>query len=252
MEDGYLLISDLDGTLLGDTEALRRFAEWYDGRRDRLHLVYNSGRFVPSILESVATTDLPIPHAVIGGVGTEIQCILSEQQVGIWPPPDKNWKPALVCSLLASYDELELQPSEFLSDHKISYYVDGASDELMADIRDNLTAASCHVNMIYSSDRDLDILPSGVHKGSAAAYVAAHWSFASDQVLVAGDTANDLTMFQQGFRGIVVENAHSELKRLDCPSVFHAQHQCAGGVLEGLENWLAYSELGAHRLLGQR
>ena len=84
----------------------------------------------------------------------------------------------------------------------------------------------------------LDVLPKGVNKGSAAAFLASHWSLPRERVLVSGDTGNDLAMFAQGFRGIVVANAHAVLKRLDAPTVYHARRGHAAGVLEGLRHWL--------------
>lgn len=237
MEDRSLLISDVDGTLLGDDDALREFAGWYASRRGRVRLVYSSGRLFGSVRESIDGTDLPEPDAVIGGVGTQVRGFPSNTPIGRWPGDCGGWSPLRICAVLAEYDELQLQPDEFLSDHKISYYVNDASPELLEELRRRLSAACCRVELVYSSNRDLDVLPQGVNKGSAAAFLASHWSFAHDRVVVSGDSGNDLSMFEQGFRGIVVGNAHRELKRLDSPSVYQADRPHAAGVLQGLLHW---------------
>jgi hydroxymethylpyrimidine pyrophosphatase-like HAD family hydrolase len=91
---------------------------------------------------------------------------------------------------------------------------------------------------VYSSNRDLDVLPAGVDKGSAAAFLASHFGFQPRQVVVAGDTGNDASMFTHGFRGIVVGNAQAELKSLCSPDVYKSDGSYADGVLEGLEYWL--------------
>ena len=238
MEDRCLLISDVDGTLLGDDEALAAWARWYDGRRHRVSLVYNSGRFVESVQESVAMTELPTPDAIIGGVGTEIHCHKSEARLDGWPLAGDGWKPSRIRALLGIYSELTLQPAEFLSDYKISYYALSATVELFDDMRKRLAAAGCECDLVFSSQRDLDVLPKGVNKGTAAAHLASHWGFSRDQVCVSGDTANDLAMFQHGFQGIVVGNALAELRRLDGSSVYHATQSHAAGVLEGVRHWL--------------
>ena len=63
MESQSLLVSDVDGTLLGDDEALQRFGDWLGQNRHRLRLAYASGRFFDSIVASVTSTALPAPVA---------------------------------------------------------------------------------------------------------------------------------------------------------------------------------------------
>jgi hydroxymethylpyrimidine pyrophosphatase-like HAD family hydrolase len=52
------------------------------------------------------------------------------------------------------------------------------------------------------------------------------------------NSANDLAVFQHGFRGIVVSNAHPELQALEGPTVYKSRDSFAAGVLDGLNHWL--------------
>ncbi len=64
MERINLLVSDLDGTLLGDDRSLELVAAWYANARKHYRLVYSSGRFVESILDSIESSLLPEPDAI--------------------------------------------------------------------------------------------------------------------------------------------------------------------------------------------
>ncbi len=237
MENRFVIISDVDGTLLGDDRGLEEFASWCESRRDHLRLVYNSGRLFDSVMESVATTALPIPDAVIGGVGTQIRTLPCETPLPGWLEDTPGWYPVRIMSALAEVEHLELQPEEFLAPHKISYFARNFPPGRIQEIERRLDAADCRVDLIYSSHRDLDVLPRGVNKGTAAAFLAEQWRVPVDRVVVSGDSGNDLAMFQHAFRGIVVGNAHPELRSLNSPCVYQAQHTHAAGVLEGLDFW---------------
>ena len=109
----------------------------------------------------------------------------------------------------------------------------------LARLRQALEAAGQSATVVYSSDRDLDVLPIRTHKGSAASFLADYWRIDRRCVVVAGDSGNDATMFYEGFRGVVVGNAKPELLAVAGPRVYHASATHAAGVIEGLDYWLA-------------
>ncbi len=241
MDGRRLLISDVDGTLLGDDRALDIFHTWTQRHRDRLALVYNSGRFCESIMESVRTTRLPAPDALIGGVGTEIR-LADGRVVKEWTQRFECWDAPGIRETLAGFNELELQPEVFQSDHKVSYFAYNASPELLRQIEARLEEVGLRTRIVYSSQRDLDVLPAAAGKGTASAFLAEFWEADPLNVCVSGDSGNDLAMFQHDFLGIVVANAHPELKELRGPHIFQATLACAAGVLQGLQHWFDWPE----------
>lgn len=233
-----LICSDVDGTLLGNQVALEAFCKWLEPRRDQFQLAYNSGRSIDSLRQSVASTSLPEPDAYIGNVGTEIEICSDRHTLDDWPNFKGRWDPNEVRSALEGFPSLELQPEIFQSPFKVSYFVFDATSTELNGWQAALDERGLAVQLVYSSERDLDVLPQGVHKGSAAAHLADHWHIASDRVVVCGDSGNDLSMFAQGFYGVVVGNALPELAVLTSSRVYHAEREFAAGVAEGLEHWM--------------
>jgi len=236
----WLLASDLDYTLLGDDRALERFAAWIRPRRQRLLLVYASGRHYESVVESIRSTALPNPNAVIGGVGTDVRYFPSGLPVPGWNDRlGDGWDARRVVETLSSFSWLQPQPPESQTRFKVSFYATNLSDGSLREIQVALWKSELSASLIYSSDRDLDVVPEGADKGSAVTFLAGHWRLSKDRVVVSGDSGNDLAMFQQDFRGVVVANAHQDLKDLAGPTVFVSRFSYADGVLDGLRQWLS-------------
>ena len=92
---------------------------------------------------------------------------------------------------------------------------------------------------LWSSGKDLDILPAAAGKGKAIRFLLRFLDLEPQQVITAGDSGNDRSMLEEFERGIVVANAQPELKKLkeDVTSnskLYFAHRSYAAGVAEGL------------------
>jgi sucrose-6F-phosphate phosphohydrolase len=234
-----LLVSDVDGTVLGCDRSLKRFAAWHERFRLYVRLVYASGQFFEPVAELVHAGILPRPWAIIGGVGTDLKIYPSGRPIFAWDERlYRRWERHRVCDSLTDVPRLTPQPEKFQGEHKVSYYLTDASPTELMEIRTRLRAADIDAEIVYSSRRDLDVLPRGIDKGSAAKFLAEYLDYESDEVIVCGNSANDLAMFQHGFRGVVVGNAHPELIALRDDTVYVSDLPFAAGVLDGLNHWL--------------
>lgn len=237
----YLLVSDLDDTLLGDEKALRRFRDYYDSECvDLVSIVYASGRFTETILGNIAESDLPEPDYMIGGVGTEIRSYRDNKIIREWEETmAADWSAEEVVRLFEGEDTMRLQPQSSQSAFKVSYLYPNATRDHLDRLRQKLAEAGLKTNIIYSSQKDLDILPDGVNKGTATKFIADHMGFTHQDVITAGNSENDAALFEHGFHGIVVANAHWGLReRARDYHVYQSIEEHAAGVQDGLRYWL--------------
>ena len=235
-----LFSTDLDGTLLGNPEATQRFvASWTAlSAAERPLLVFNSGRLIDDMRQLVSEGKLPQPDYYIGGVGTEIYDGRSGESLEAWTPElARGWDRSKIHDLIGSYDDTSLQPEHFQNDFKSSWYLINATAERIAAIETAIADAKLEATVVYSSARDLDLLPRAATKGGALEWLCQRLDIALSTVVVAGDTGNDSSMFLlPDVRGILVQNAQPELleSALGLPEIYQARDIIADGVIEGL------------------
>jgi sucrose-6F-phosphate phosphohydrolase len=236
MDTRRLLVSDLDGTLLGDGPALARFREWLAARRGEFLLVYASGRGLTSIQALVDEGALPVPDAMITMVGTEIYDGAGRRWSG-WPSRFDGFDANQVDDLLRPVAAIVPQAPGFQTTRKVSFdRVDGA-DLDRAGIEATLADAGVEARIVESADRFVDILPAASGKANAARHLADDLGVAPLDVLTFGDSGNDLDLFRAGFRGTIVANAQAELRDIAGPDIYHSPASFADGVLDGIHHW---------------
>lgn len=243
MPPSRLLATDLDNTLVGDPAALAAFNRWFGPRRHRWRLAYLTGRSLSSAWALVVSQGLLRPDALVTDVGTMIH-------LGRRHPPATRldyaedaayheelaaqWSGATVQASLADQPGLALQPGG-VRPLRVSYWAETPGAAAAAAAR--IAALGLPVQAICSSGRDLDVLPRAAGKGAALRRLVRHWQVAAGQVVVCGDSGNDLDMLTAGFPGIVVANAQPELQRARLPDlVQRAVRPYAWGILDCLAN----------------
>jgi len=229
-----LLATDLDGTFLdGDPEARLRLYQLIT-RHPNIQLAFVTGRGLEAVLPLLADPTLPLPDYIICDVGATIvdhqrqaiQPIQSEIEQG-WPGEQ------VVAKALEHIPGIVRQDKP--QERRCSYYCE--SSAITADLRDVALELDCELQ--YSAELYLDILPKGVNKGSTLRRLVEHLGQDPEEVLVAGDSLNDLTMYQLGYKSVCV--GQSEPGLLDATRtisrVLHAERAGAGGILEAMAHF---------------
>ncbi len=234
-----LLISDIDNTLLGDREALESLLKVLEKIHDRIAFGIATGRCIDSAVKVLRKWGAPIPDVLITAVGSEIHYGPDVREDADWRRLlDFRWEPEAVRAALSGVPGLRLQPASEQRRHKISYFADPDKMPPVEEIRRALREKGLHVNVIFSHDAYLDILPIRASKGLAVRFVAARWGMEMDHVLVAGDSGNDDEMLSGNSLGVVVGNYSHELEYLrGRRGVYFASAPYAGGILEGMAHY---------------
>jgi sucrose-phosphate synthase len=227
-----VLVTDLDGTVLGDDGALERFAVWARRERDMWRLVYATGRSAASVRRAVGTTMLPSPDAIIADVGTSIVDLGG--QLSDWPARSDAWDPDAVRRELRREPGLTFQEPAAQGDYKVSFHASRLHHVDLVRIARRLRSCGVRARLVRSEGRNLDIIPRNTGKGAAARHLLSRWAIDPGQVVCAGDSGNDRDLLRVGALGIVVANAHPELRSLRGRTIYHAVSSHADGVLEGI------------------
>jgi hydroxymethylpyrimidine pyrophosphatase-like HAD family hydrolase len=235
-----VLVTDLDGTLLeGSPGWRRRFYSWLAARSDSVLHVFNTGRDLASIarvLQEEASMGLRSPHLAIGDVGCTVACGVSLEPIPlVIDPIERRWRgqPERVLPLLQGMPGLSPQPVSAV--RRLAYLIDPTT----LDTARLQAVEALGVDCLVSGEKYLDVLPAGVNKGSTLTELIRWLEVLPETVVTAGDSLNDLAMFETGLQGVMVGNAEPALVAA-LPSLqrtYRARaHGCAG-IVEGLRHF---------------
>jgi HAD superfamily hydrolase (TIGR01484 family) len=235
-----LLATDLDGTFAGGADLDRYTLYASLARRPHCSLCYATGRHLESARALQDVFHLPVPDVFIADVGATVAAGERERTLDF---PDHElmarWPGVEAIERRLSPLAGMLEPQPLPTDRRLSYFVRdgyGVTDAL-AKAHDAL--ADLDVEVVGSAGTYVDVLPGGVNKGSTLQRVVDWLGVDRDAVVVAGDSLNDLAMFETGFKGIVVGNAEPALRETvgGADHVYCARGEGAGGVHEGLRHF---------------
>lgn len=235
LNPSLILATDLDGTFLGGSDRQRtEFYEYIESHRDRMLLVFVTGRDLEAIDRMRQEMGFPRPDYIIGDVGTTIvegktfEPIFTVQDwvSSIWNDANDRVK-----EMLADEPGITLQPVN--PERRVSYYYQ--PDELQESTVQKILDAE--FDCILSAEKYLDVMPKGVAKGSTLLRLIEALNLDAEHVIPAGDSLNDYSLFQTGLKSIAVGNSEPKLvdKIKTMPNVYHSPEAGAAGIWDGLK-----------------
>ena len=233
-----LLATDLDGTFLaGDSEQRLKLYQLVSSHPE-ITLVFVTGRGLESVLPLITDPTIPEPDYIICDVG----CTVVDGKTHLPVRPiqtsiDERWPgKRKIEEALAHIESIRQQ--EVPQERRCSYFCDpGELKKISEEFERVVESLGC--DLLYSADKYLDVLPRNVNKGSTLTALIDHLEIPRERVMVAGDTLNDLSMYQHDFKGVCVGESEGWLleKTKGKANVYHALEPGCGGILEAIAHF---------------
>ena len=239
------LFTSLDLNLIGDGDSLAAFLQTMQAHRKSIIFGIATGRRLDDALATLRQHNIPQPDVLISSQGTEIHYAPNLTEDAVWARHINHmWSRQMVRDILKEIPGLVMQPKNYQSVFKISYYIDPAVADIQ-EIRQALLRNEQAVNVVYSFGQFLDVLPVRASKGLALRWCAEQLGFSLESTLVAGVTGADADMLRGNTLGTVVDNRHlAELSGLaNIEKIYFAKKPHAAGILEAMDHYKFFADV---------
>lgn len=220
-----MLVTDVDGTLTGDEDALKQLME--EAGRRGIAVVPDSSRPLHSLRRTWSELGISGFPAQVGALGTEVEI---DGRVVEWSDRFRGFDRETVDRLLSELG-FHTNGDEFQTRFKASYTVPRHMWESVSGEVRKLS----DVEIVRSGNDDFDVVPSGAGKQAPLALLTAQLEVLPERVVAAGDSMNDFPLLMAAPHRIVVANADAELRAATVGNAYHAHRPHAAGIREGLE-----------------
>ncbi|WP_317931118.1 glucosylglycerol-phosphate synthase [Halioxenophilus sp. WMMB6] len=230
-----LLATDLDGTFLAGDPTKRHQLYQLISLHPEIDLAFVTGRGLESVMPLLSDPTIPNPDFIICDVGATV--VDGKTLLPIQPLQseiDRHWPGEHhIESIMADFPKLIRQ--DVPQERRCSFFCE--ADAVTEEIYQLAEELNC--DLLYSSGRYLDFLPKGVNKGSSLQALVEFLELNNDEVLVAGDTLNDLAMYQYQYPGVCVGKSEAGLLKATSGSdnVYHAEASGCGGIIEAISHF---------------
>ena len=234
------IITDLDHTLMDESEALQDFIGMIKTHRKRVSFGIATGRRIDSALAVIKKYGIPSPDVLISSLGTRIHYGSDLTEDSYWANHiDHDWNRDRVRRVINELPGIERQSRSSQSKFKLSYFYDPERAPSLEDIVQLLHQQELTANVLISFGQFLDVIPSRASLGQALRYAALRLDIPLEQILAAGGSGNDEDMIRGNTLAVVTANrCEEELSSLvDLERVYFTVKPGAAGLLEAIDHY---------------
>lgn len=220
----HILATDLDNTIVSEKVSHKEL--WETLVLENTSLIYITGRYKQSAINLIEREQLPKPAILICDVGASIYAGPTYDLDEEWARNIKQNDFEQVKTIAASIG-IARQP--IATAWRLAYFADKRQVQML---KESVQQHNLAVDIVFSSDKDVDILPANINKGAALTYILNKCQY-EGKVVVAGDSENDLSLFKLGYPAIAVGNACDAIINLsESQHIHYATEHAAAGVKE--------------------
>lgn len=238
--DGYLLVSDMDGTLLNSkgklSEENKKAIEYFVDNGGQFTLA--TGRMLPSIKRHIHKMKVTLP--VIMYNGTKVYDFNSDEVIWEKFLEEERKEIVKVVNKVNHNIGIEIYSNEQVYIYQVCkrterfsklgydviYNVDDSiwnkkwTKALIVGEKEELDFVETYLrkdygdnNIVRSSDVYLEIIPKEISKGQALKKLVMHKEIEDFTIITVGDNMNDVELLQEADYGFCISNGSEELKR---------------------------------------
>lgn len=240
-----MLVLNLDHVLEGSKEELESFSKIINDNDKKLCFGVSTGRSIESAIRKLENLEIPSPAIIISGAGSTIHYGKVLVEDFLWRGHiEHRWRRRKIFEAISQIPDLVPQDDLEITEFKLSYLLKEGSSLNKEELSKHLRQAGIRVNIVWSFDNKIDIIPIRASTGMAVRHLGLRWGIEPDHILVAGFSAYDIPMLKGATLGVVVGGFRNTLEPLKGLSrVYFSEKRGVSGLVDGLQYYNFMGEI---------